>query len=174
MNQKEGIIDKTTMTTAWVLVFGALAPLLDSTMINIAVHSLVRNLHSSVSTIQWAVTGYVLATAIAVTFSSWLLNQFDGKKVFLAGEIIFAFGSVLSALAINAQFLIGARLIQGFAGGIIMPLLTTLLVQTAGQKVMGQMMATVGLPIIIGPLVGPIIGGIIIKYLSWQWIFWVN
>ncbi|WP_143805797.1 MFS transporter, partial [Oenococcus oeni] len=131
-------------------------------------------LHSSVSTIQWAVTGYVLATAIAVTFSSWLLNQFDGKKVFLAGEIIFAFGSVLSALAINAQFLIGARLIQGFAGGIIMPLLTTLLVQTAGQKVMGQMMATVGLPIIIGPLVGPIIGGIIIKYLSWQWIFWVN
>ncbi|OIM23036.1 MFS transporter, partial [Oenococcus oeni] len=153
---------------------GALAPLLDSTMINIAVHSLVRNLHSSVSTIQWAVTGYVLATAIAVTFSSWLLNQFDGKKVFLAGEILFAFGSVLSALAINAQFLIGARLIQGFAGGIIMPLLTTLLVQTAGQKVMGQMMATVGLPIIIGPLVGPIIGGIIIKYLSWQWIFWVN
>lgn len=82
MNQKEGIIDKTTMTTAWVLVFGALAPLLDSTMINIAVHSLVRNLHSSVSTIQWAVTGYVLATAIAVTFSSWLLNQFDGKRFF--------------------------------------------------------------------------------------------
>lgn len=167
-------IPQSVMVIAWVLVFGALAPLLDSTMINIAIHNLVHDLNSSVTTVQWTITGYLLATGIAVPFSSWLLNKFNGKHVFLAGEVLFAIGSVLSALSPNIQWLISARVIQGFAGGLIMPLLTTLLVQTAGAAAMGQMMATVGLPMILGPLFGPVLGGIIIKYLSWHWIFWIN
>ncbi|MCC7666281.1 DHA2 family efflux MFS transporter permease subunit [Liquorilactobacillus satsumensis] len=174
MKKTKTKIPTAVMTTAWILVFGALAPLLDSTMINIALHSLVKDLNSSVETVQWTITCYVLATGIAVPFSSWLLNKFDGKLVFLTGEILFAGGSFLAAISPTISSLIAARLVQGFAGGLIMPLLTTLLVQTTDSALMGQMMATVGLPIILGPLVGPIIGGIIIKYLSWHWIFWVN
>ncbi|WP_048000707.1 MDR family MFS transporter [Lactiplantibacillus herbarum] len=167
-------ISKSTMTIAWVVVFGAMAPLLDSTMINIAINNLVSSFHSSVTTVQWTVTCYLLATGVAVPFSSWLLNKFDGKYVFLAGEVLFGIGSVFAAMSTSIQMLIVARLVQGFAGGLIMPLLTTLLVQTAGAEVMGQMMATVGLPMILGPLVGPVIGGIIIKFASWHWIFWIN
>lgn len=167
-------IPKSTIIIAWVVVFGAMAPLLDSTMINIAINKLVNSFDSSVTTVQWTITCYVLATGIAVPFSSWLLNKFDGKHVFMLSEILFGIGSILAAVSPNIQFLIGARLVQGFAGGLIMPLLTTLLVQTAGAAVMGQMMATVGLPMILGPLIGPVIGGIIIKFLSWQWIFWIN
>ena len=174
MMQSTNKIPKSTIVIALVIVFGAMAPLLDSTMINIAINDLVTSFHSSVTTVQWTVTCYLLATGVAVPFSSWLLNKFDGKLVFLAGEVLFGIGSVLSALAPNIQFLIAARLVQGFAGGIIMPLLTTLIVQTAGAAVMGQMMATVGLPMILGPLFGPIIGGIIIKFVSWRWIFWIN
>ncbi|ATO56514.1 MDR family MFS transporter [Loigolactobacillus coryniformis subsp. coryniformis] len=174
MSTKTPQIPRSVMTIAWILVFGAMAPLLDSTMINIAIHNLVHDLNSSVTTVQWTITGYLLATGIAVPFSSWLLNKFNGKHVFLAGEVLFALGSILSALAPNIQWLISARVIQGFAGGLIMPLLTTLLVQTAGAAAMGQMMATVGLPMILGPLFGPVLGGIIIKSLSWHWIFWVN
>ncbi|MFO1545894.1 DHA2 family efflux MFS transporter permease subunit [Lactiplantibacillus plantarum] len=172
--QAKAKISKATMTIAWVVVFGAMAPLLDSTMINIAINNLVTSFHSSVTTVQWAVTGYLLATGVAVPFSSWLLNRFDGKAVFVAGEILFGLGSISAAVAPNIQLLIIARLVQGFAGGLIMPLLTTLLVQTAGAAVMGQMMATVGLPMILGPLIGPVIGGIIIKFASWHWIFWIN
>ena len=172
--QAKAKISKATMTIAWVVVFGAMAPLLDSTMINIAINNLVTSFHSSVTTVQWAVTGYLLATGVAVPFSSWLLNRFDGKAVFVAGEILFGLGSIFAAVALNIQLLIIARLVQGFAGGLIMPLLTTLLVQTAGAAVMGQMMATVGLPMILGPLIGPVIGGIIIKFASWHWIFWIN
>lgn len=152
--QAKAKISKATMTIAWVVVFGAMAPLLDSTMINIAINNLVTSFHSSVTTVQWAVTGYLLATGVAVPFSSWLLNRFDGKAVFVAGEILFGLGSIFAAVAPNIQLLIIARLVQGFAGGLIMPLLTTLLVQTAGAAVMGQMMATVGLPMILGPLIG--------------------
>lgn len=167
-------IPRSTIVIALVIVFGAMAPLLDSTMVNIAINNLVTSFHSSVTTVQWTVTCYLLATGIAVPFSSWLLNRFDGQHVFLAGEVLFGIGSVLSAVSPTIQWLIVARLIQGFAGGIIMPLLTTLIVQTAGAAVMGQMMATVGLPMILGPLFGPIIGGVIIKFVSWRWIFWIN
>ncbi|MGR8831266.1 MDR family MFS transporter [Leuconostoc citreum] len=167
-------IPKSTLIVAWVIVFGAMAPLLDATMMNIAINSLVNDFHNSVTTVQWTITCYMLATGAAVPFSSWLLNKYDGKYVFLVGELLFSLGSILAAISPNIQFLIGSRLIQGFAGGLIMPLLTTLLVQTAGTDVMGQMMATVGLPMIIGPLLGPIIGGLIIKYLSWRWLFWIN
>lgn len=135
MSTKTPQIPRSVMTIAWILVFGAMAPLLDSTMINIAIHNLVHDLNSSVTTVQWTITGYLLATGIAVPFSSWLLNKFNGKHVFLAGEVLFALGSILSALAANIQWLISARVIQGFAGGLIMPLLTTLLVQTAGAAV---------------------------------------
>ncbi|ANN48003.1 MFS transporter [Levilactobacillus brevis] len=171
---KENQLPKSTIVIALVIVFGAMAPLLDSTMMNIALNNLVHSFGSSVTTVQWTVTCYLLATGVAVPFSSWFLNKFDGKHVFMAGEILFGLGSIMSALAPSIEALIVARLIQGFAGGIIMPLLTTLLVQTAGTAVMGQMMATVGLPLILGPLFGPIIGGIIIKVASWRWIFWVN
>ncbi|VDG18996.1 MFS transporter [Lactobacillus paracollinoides] [Lactiplantibacillus mudanjiangensis] len=174
MKKQPTKISKSTMTIAWVIVFGAMAPLLDSTMMNIAINNLVKSFNSSVTTVQWTITCYLLATGVAVPFSSWLLNKFDGKLVFMTGEILFGVGSILSAISPNIQFLIGARLIQGFAGGLIMPLLTTLLVQTAGTAVMGQMMATVGLPMILGPLFGPVIGGVIIKFLSWHWIFWIN
>ncbi len=154
-------IPKSTLIVAWVIVFGAMAPLLGATMMNIAINSLVNDFHNSVTTVQWTITCYMLATGAAVPFSSWLLNKYDGKYVFLVGELLFSLGSILAAISPNIQFLIGSRLIQGFAGGLIMPLLTTLLVQTAGADVMGQMMATVGLPMIIGPLLGPIIGDFI-------------
>ena len=118
-------IPKSTIIIAWVVVFGAMAPLLDSTMINIAINKLVNSFNSSVTTLQWTITCYVLATGIAVPFSSWLLNKFDGKHVFMLSEILFGIGSILAAVSPNIQFLIGARLVQGFAGGLIMPLLTT-------------------------------------------------
>ncbi|MFC6182072.1 MDR family MFS transporter [Lactiplantibacillus daowaiensis] len=172
--KKENQIPKSVMVIALVIVFGAMAPLLDSTMMNIAINAVVKDFNSSVTTVQWTVTCYLLATGVAVPFSSWLLNKFDGKFVFMAGELLFGIGSLLSAMAPSVQLLISARLVQGFAGGLIMPLLTVLLVRTSGTEVMGQMMAIVGVPMILGPLVGPIIGGVIIKLVSWRWIFWVN
>ena len=80
---KSNKIPKSTLIIAWVIVFGAMAPLLDSTMMNIAINSLVQSLHSSVTTVQWTITSYMLATGAAVPFSSWLLNKYNGKYIFL-------------------------------------------------------------------------------------------
>lgn len=172
--QSKNAISKKTQMVAWIIVFGAMAPMLDTTMINIALNSLRLSFHSSLTTVQWTVTCYLLATGVAVPFSSWLLNKFDGKKLFIFSEALFGVGSLLAATSPNVHFLIATRLVQGFADGLITPLLINLIVQLSGPEVLGQLMATVGLPIILGPLLGPVVGGVIIKFLSWHWIFWIN
>ncbi|KRL79251.1 hypothetical protein FC17_GL000513 [Secundilactobacillus paracollinoides DSM 15502 = JCM 11969] len=170
----EHLISKKTQLIAWIIVFGAMAPMLDTTMINIALNHLSHTFHSSLTTVQWTVTCYLLATGIAIPFSSWLLSKFDGKTLFIFSEALFGIGSLLAAVSPNVHFLIAMRVIQGFADGLITPLLINLIVQLAGSDVIGQLMATVGLPIILGPLLGPVIGGIILKMLSWHWLFLVN
>ena len=167
-------LPKSIVNQAWIIVLGAIAPLLDSTMVNIAINHLAHDFNTSLSTVQWVVTGYLLAMVVAVPFTGWLAQRFGGKAVFLGAEILFGIMSLCAALSWNIDSLIVFRLIQGFSAGLITPLLTTLLVDVAGSGAMGRLMAVVGLPIMLGPIVGPIIGGLIVQYLSWRWIFFVN
>ncbi|MDR3189644.1 MAG: multidrug efflux MFS transporter [Lactobacillaceae bacterium] len=164
---------KRVQAIAWVLVLGALAPMLDATMANIAINHLATDFKSGVDLIQWVITGYVLAMAVAVPFSGWLIDRFNGKTIYIAGELIFLLGSLGSAMAPNLNWLIGARLLQGFGSGIVIPLLTTLLMTMAGKNA-GKLMSTVGLPMVLGPILGPVIGAVIIQNWSWRYIFWVN
>ena len=167
-------LPKSIVNQAWIIVLGAIAPLLDSTMVNIAINHLARDFNTSLSTVQWVVTGYLLAMVVAVPFTGWLSQRFGGKVVFLGAEVLFGIMSLCAALSWNIDSLIAFRLIQGFSAGLITPLLTTLLVDVAGSGAMGRLMAVVGLPIMLGPIVGPVIGGLIVQYLSWRWIFFVN
>ncbi|NOU65516.1 DHA2 family efflux MFS transporter permease subunit [Paenibacillus sp. LMG 31461] len=167
-------IPRPLLTMAFVLVLGAIAPMLDGTMVNIALNDFAKAFGASLDNIQWIVTGYVLATGIAVPFSGWLIQRFDGKKVYIAAQIVFLIGSVTSGLSWNLASMIVFRLIQGFSAGLIMPLLTTLLIQAAGQKILGRLMSIVGLPMVLGPILGPVIGGVLVDYLSWHWIFFIN
>ncbi|WP_230076587.1 MFS transporter [Brevibacillus sedimenti] len=174
MNQTDGTLPKDLVRVALVLVFGAVAPMLDTTMVNIAVNHFSRDFQTSLETVQWVMTGYVLALAIAVPFSGWLVQRFEGKSVYFIAELLFLLSSLLAGLSWNIESLIAFRIVQGFAAGLIIPLLTTLLVQAAGQDQMGRLMAIVGLPIILGPILGPVAGGLLVEYASWRWIFYIN
>lgn len=149
-------------------------PMLDSTMINIAINDLTKYFDTSLNFIQWGVTGYILAMAVAVPFSGWLMDHFDGKRVYISAVITFGIVSVLTGLSPNIFWFILFRLIQGFSAGIISTLMATLLVKTTGQDKIGRVMAIVSIPMILGPILGPVVGGFIIHYVSWQWIFYLN
>ena len=87
---------------------------------------------------------------------------------------LFMAGSILSSLAWNIGVLIAFRVLQGIGGGLMLPVLQTLLVNAAGGRNLGRMMSLVTLPALLGPILGPVLGGLILSQLPWQWIFWVN
>ncbi|WP_017000404.1 DHA2 family efflux MFS transporter permease subunit [Mammaliicoccus lentus] len=167
-------IPKSTMLAAWAIALGAIAPMLDSTMINIAIDDLTQYFDVSLNMIQWGVTGYILAMAIAVPFSGWLMDQFNSKIVYISSVALFGVISVLTGLSESISLFILFRVLQGFSAGIISTLMSTLLVKTAGHDKLGRVMAIVSIPMILGPILGPVIGGFIIHFSSWKWIFYIN
>jgi EmrB/QacA subfamily drug resistance transporter len=156
------------------LIAGGIAAILDSTMVTLAIHTLSNDLHADSGTIQWVTTGYLLALAVAVPLTGWAENRWGGRRVWIAALLIFVIGSMLCAAAWSTASLIAFRVLQGFGGGLIMPLMQTLAVRAAGGRVSSRLMATVSLPIALGPILGPVIGGVILNWLSWRWLFLVN
>ncbi len=156
------------------LIVGGIAAILDSTMVTLAIHTLVVKLHSNDGAIQWVTTGYLLAMAVAIPTTGWAEARWDGKRVWMLALLLFVLGSILSALSWDDASLIGFRILQGFAAGLILPLMQTLAVRAAGGRPSSRRMATVSLPIAIGPILGPVIGGVILSWLSWRWLFLVN
>lgn len=167
-------LPKNVLSAAWAIALGAIAPMLDSTMVNIAIDQLTKNFHTTLAIIQWAITGYVLALAIAVPIAGWLMNRFDGKKIFISAVVLFGCTSVLAGISGSVTSFIVFRLLQGFTAGIITPLMSTLLVKTAGPEKIGRVMAIVSTPMIFGPILGPVLGGFIVQAASWRWIFFIN
>jgi EmrB/QacA subfamily drug resistance transporter len=164
------------MRTAWVLIIGGFAGILDTTIVAIAIDTLARQFEVPVSVIQWISTGYLLALAVAIPLTGWAQARFGGKRLWIAALALFLLGSVLCAFAWNAESLIAFRVVQGLGGGVMFPLMQSLAVQSAGgrTKGMGKMMAVVTVPVALGPILGPVIGGVILSNLSWQWLFLVN
>jgi EmrB/QacA subfamily drug resistance transporter len=167
-------IDPKVLKSALILMVGFLAVLFDTTIVSVALHTLATQLHTSVSTVQWVTTGYLLALGIAVPLSTWGQRRFGGKRLWMAALAVFLVGSVGSSLAWNVGSLIAWRVVQGAGGGIMLPLLTTLIMQAAGGKALGRTVTVIALPALLGPILGPLVGGAILTHLSWRFMFWVN
>ncbi|MCT2193736.1 DHA2 family efflux MFS transporter permease subunit [Paenibacillus sp. p3-SID1389] len=174
VKEKGRELPREILMAAWAIALGAIAPMLDSTMVNIAIDILTKDFQTTLDIIQWSITGYVLALAMAVPVSGWLMNQFNGKKIFVGAVVAFGIISVFVGFSWNVFSFIFFRLVQGFSAGIITTLMFTLLVKTAGPDYLGRVMAIVSTPMIFGPILGPVIGGFIVQWASWQWIFFIN
>ena len=167
-------LDPKVLRTALILTVGALAVVFDTTIVSVALHQLATDLKVSVSTIQWVTTGYMLALGVTVPLSTWALARFGGKRVWMFALAVFLVGSVGSSLAWDAGSLIGWRVVQGLGGGLMLPVMLTLVMQAAGGRQLGRTAAWISLPALLGPILGPLVGGAIITNLSWRFMFWVN
>jgi EmrB/QacA subfamily drug resistance transporter len=159
-----------------ILIIGIIAPVLDSTIVNVALGTLAHDLHAPVANIQWVVTAYLLALAMAVPVTGWSVARFGARRMWLTSLALFFLGSALCGIAWNVGSLIAFRALQGFGGGLMIPIMQTLLVQAANAtgRPLGRLMATISLPALLGPILGPVIGGLIVGHASWRWIFYVN
>jgi EmrB/QacA subfamily drug resistance transporter len=167
-------LDPKVVKTAMILIVGAMAVIFDTTIVSVALHTLALRMHTSVSTIQWVTTGYLLALGIAVPLSTWGLQRFGGKRLWMFSLAVFLVGSIGSSLAWNVGSLIGWRVVQGVGGGLMLPVMTTLIFQAAGGKSLGRLVTWVAMPALLGPVLGPLLGGAILTHLSWRFMFWVN
>src|SRR5271170_2992262 len=134
----DGKIDPKVIKTGLILVVGFIAVVFDTTIVSVALHTLVTALHTSVSTIQWVTTGYLLALGMAVPLSTWGLRRFGGKRLWMFSLAVFLVGSIGASLAWNAGSLIAWRVVQGAGGGLMLRVLTTLIMQAAGGKALGR------------------------------------
>ena len=167
-------LDREILLLGAVVVVGTIMAILDATIVNVAVPTLGRDFGTSISTIQWVMTGYLLAFASVIPVTGWLSARFGAKQVWIAALVGFMAGSALAGAAWSIDALIVFRLLQGAAAGLLMPVGQTILAQAAGPQRMGRVMSVVGVPMLLAPVFGPVIGGAIVDGVSWRWIFLVN
>lgn len=111
------------------LIVGAIAAILDTTIVAIGMRTLTVELRAPLTTIQWVSTGYLLSLAVTIPFVGWAQARIGGKRLWLLALGLFVLGSALCGFAWNAPALIGFRLLQGIGGGIMLPLMQTLAMQ---------------------------------------------
>ena len=148
--------------------------ILDTTIVNVALDTLGRDLHATIAQIQWVATGYLLALAAVIPLTGWSARRFGAKRVYLGSIVLFTLGSALCGLAESSTSLILFRVLQGIGGGMIMPVAQMIMAEVAGPKRMGRVMSIVVMPAMLAPILGPVVGGLILQNLHWSWIFFVN
>jgi EmrB/QacA subfamily drug resistance transporter len=168
------LFDRTLIGASIVVILGAFMTILDTTIVNVAIDSLSREFDTSLSTIQWVSTGYMLALATVIPLTGWAADRFGTKRLYIISIALFVAGSALAGMAQSAHELIFFRILQGLGGGMVMPAGMTILSRTAGPSRVGRIMAVVGVPMLMGPVIGPVLGGWIVDDVSWRWIFYVN
>ena len=159
---------------AIVVIVGAIMSVLDTTIVNVALHSLSRDLHSPLSSIQWVITGYLLSLAAVIPVTGWAVRRFGARRLYLIALVLFTAGSALCALASSTTGLIAFRVLQGVGGGMLTPIGQMILVQASGPKNLPKVMSAIGVPIVLAPVFGPTLGGLLLQDASWQWIFLIN
>ena len=169
-----GRADPALRRMIFTLIIGALAAIFDSTIMSVAINTLAGQLHTPLSTIQWVSTAYLLSLAATMPAVGWAQSLLGAKRLWITALGMFLAGSLLCAAAWNVPSLIAFRVVQGIGGGIMMPLMTTLVMQAAKGRNIGKVMSLITVPTALGPVIGPVIGGIILHLGAWRWIFLFN
>ncbi len=167
-------VSPAVLRIAAVVALGALAVQLDGTMTNLAINTFLREFHQPLSTLQWIGSGYLLAMTAMIPLAGWAVERFGTRATWIFSLGLFLVGSLLSGLAWSAGSLIAFRVVQGLGGGMLLPLAQIILALAAGPQRMGRLMAVIGIPAMLGPVLGPVLGGLIVTDLDWRWIFFVN
>src|SRR5665213_967974 len=164
-------------TMIWTLVITSIALFmvsLDNLVVSTALPVIRRDLHATISQLEWTVNAYTLTFAVLLLTGAALGDRFGRRRMFTVGIAVFVLGSVSAALAPSIDWLIAARAFQGVGGAIVAPLTLTILSAAVPPERRG---AALGIWGAIGGLavgLGPVVGGAGIQGFSWQWIFWLN
>lgn len=172
--QPEPLSGARLILAAIALALANFIVILDTTITNVSVPHIAGGLAISPTQGTWTITSYAVAEAITVPLTGWLAARFGTYRTLMFSLSGFALFSVLCGIARTIELLVVFRIMQGLAGGPLMPLTQTLLMRIFPPEKMGQAMALWGVTTICAPIFGPLIGGYISDNWSWPWIFYIN
>lgn len=157
-----------------ITCFGSILTHLSTTTVNVALDTLIVELDSTLTQIQWVTTGYLLTLTLILPLTRWAASRVGMKRLYVSCLAGFMLTSLLCGLAWSAESLIAFRMLQGATGGLLAPILQSMIGQLAGPRRVGRLMALVGAPVLLSPLLGPVVGGAMVQYLNWRWLFAFN
>jgi EmrB/QacA subfamily drug resistance transporter len=167
-------IDAALLKVASVVLLVGIMSTVNITAVSVALPALSDEFNASVAMVVWTMTAYALALATVIPVSGWAADRYGARRVYLIALTLFVAGSVLCASADSLGRLVGSRVVQGVGGGMLIPLGMAINARAAGPKRLGRLMAILGAPLLLGPILGPVLGGWIIDLASWRWIFLIN
>ncbi|MFJ8814210.1 DHA2 family efflux MFS transporter permease subunit [Amycolatopsis thermoflava] len=167
-------LDPALVRMITAVLLGGILGILNSTMVATGTDVLAADFRASLSTIGWATTGFLLAVTVAIPFTTWAVDRFGGRRMWLSGLAVFLAGSLAAGCAWDVGSLIAARVVQGLGAGILDPLVLTLLARAAGPARAGRVMGLMGVVLSLGPVLGPVAGGAVLDVLPWRWMFLLN
>ena len=141
-----------------VAIIGSFLSQMDATIVNVSLSSLAVDLQTSLSHIQWVTSGYLLALALTLPLSGWLVDRIGAKAVYIWCFAAFTLTSALCGLAWSANSLIAFRVLQGMSGGLMAPIAQLIMVRAAGDR-MARVFGLAAMPILLAPLLGPVVAG---------------
>lgn len=158
----------------WMVAVAFFMQSLDTTILNTAVPAIAHAMHVAPLDVKSVLASYTLSLAVFIPISGWLADRFGTRRVFASAIAIFTLGSMLCGLATNLEVLVACRILQGVGGAMMMPVGRTTLARTFEKADFVRAMSFVAIPSLIGPMVGPIAGGLMVTYLDWRAVFYVN
>jgi EmrB/QacA subfamily drug resistance transporter len=176
-------LDSTTRGTAaltvkrwlpWVVATALFMEQLDSTIVNTAIPSMAASLGVAPLSLKAVVTSYILSLAVGIPVSGWIADRYGTRRVFALAVAIFTLASVLCGLSVNVPMLVAMRILQGLGAAMMTPVGRLAIIRTFPKSELLAALNFVIIPALIGPLLGPTVGGLIVHWLSWREIFFVN
>jgi len=162
----------------WLITVTVMLPtimeIVDTSVANVALPHMKGSLNAGTDEITWVLTSYLVANAVILPMTGWLSRMFGRKRFLISCIIIFTLASFLCGAAPNLGFLIFFRVVQGAAGGALIPNSQAILMETFPPKEQGMAMAIFGIGAMFGPIIGPALGGYVTDQLNWRWIFYIN
>src|SRR3954453_19385829 len=156
------------------VMMAVLLQVLDTTIANVALPHMQASLSATQDTINWVLTSYIVASAIALPISGWLADKVGRKRLLLVSVVLFTIASVLCATATSLTEMVIFRALQGVGGAFTVPLAQATLIDINPREKHGQAMALFGGGVMIGPILGPVLGGWLTDNYNWRWVFLVN
>ncbi len=158
----------------FVVMLGMMMSIIDSSIVNVAIPHMMGTLGVGVTEVAWVASGYAIANVVMIPLSAWLGSVIGRARMYGIAIVVFTIASALCGVAGTLGLLIAARVLQGFAAGVMMPTAQSILYETFPPEKRGASMAVFGLGIMVGPAIGPTLGGYITDNYGWPWIFYIN